>query len=200
MSDPDAIKISEERHDWLGHGFYFWENNLERAWQWAEEKKRRGIIEEPAVIGGIIFLGNCCDLMDPKQIEFLKSHYLKLVKTYTIANAPLPRNRNIASDKNGDMVLRELDCTVVEFMHSQVYNKHYDIPDVTTEPYDTVRCIFPEGAPLYDGAGFKEKTHTQICIRNLNCIKGFFIPRTEHNFKEWEKEKYHLSQQKSLLN
>ena len=32
---------------------------------------------------------------------------------------------------------------------------------------------------LYDGAGFLDKTHIQICIRNPNCIKGYFIPRKE---------------------
>jgi hypothetical protein len=34
------------------------------------------------------------------------------------------------------------------------------------------------------------KSHIQICIRNLNCIKGFFLPRQEIDFPEWpEKEK-----------
>jgi len=27
------------------------------------------------------------------------------------------------------------------------------------------------------GAGFKEKNHIQICVRNRNCIKGYFLPR-----------------------
>ncbi|HEY8780200.1 MAG TPA: hypothetical protein VIM16_01185 [Mucilaginibacter sp.] len=27
------IEKSEKPHDWLGHGMYFWENNLERAKQ-----------------------------------------------------------------------------------------------------------------------------------------------------------------------
>ena len=35
---------STNDYDWLGNGMYFWENNLERAKQWAADKaKRKGI-------------------------------------------------------------------------------------------------------------------------------------------------------------
>ena len=41
INNPDTIRISEEPHDWLGHGMYFWENNEERARQWAVERQQR---------------------------------------------------------------------------------------------------------------------------------------------------------------
>ncbi len=44
-------------------------------------------------------------------------------------------------------------------------------------PFDTVRVIFTEGGPAFDGAGIQSKNHIQVCIRNLDCIKGLFIPR-----------------------
>lgn len=44
-------------------------------------------------------------------------------------------------------------------------------------PYDSVRGVFLEGGELYPDAGFREKNHIQICVRNNNCIKGFFIPK-----------------------
>ena len=43
------------------------------------------------------------------------------------------------------------------------------------------RGVFFEGDDLYPNAGFKEKNHIQIAIRNTNCIKGFFIPRELDN-------------------
>jgi hypothetical protein len=43
--------------------------------------------------------------------------------------------------------------------------------------FDSVRGVFWEGRELYPNAGFREKDHIQICIRNPNCIKGFFYPR-----------------------
>ena len=50
-------------------------------------------------------------------------------------------------------------------------------------PIDSIRAAFIEGEEIYPGAGFNEKTHIQICIRNPNCIKGFFLPRKRnHDF------------------
>lgn len=49
--------FSERPYDWLGHGIYFWENNHERAFQWAKDKKARGEIKNPTVIGAILHLG-----------------------------------------------------------------------------------------------------------------------------------------------
>ncbi len=51
-------------------------------------------------------------------------------------------------------------------------------------PFDTIRGIFTEGGPAYKGAGIQTKNHIQVCIRNLNCIKGFFIPRQEIDFPQ----------------
>src|SRR5258707_15192626 len=48
LKNPDTIKKSEKPYDWLGHGMYFWENNADRALQWAKDKKKRGEIENPA--------------------------------------------------------------------------------------------------------------------------------------------------------
>ena len=45
--------------------------------------------------------------------------------------------------------------------------------------YESIRAAFWEGDELYLTAGFKEKNHIQICIRNQNCIKGYFDPIVE---------------------
>ena len=79
-------------------------------------------------------------------------------------------NKPIGSSK--DLILRHLDCAVIEFLHQN--NK-------ATQgiPYDSVRAMFVEGEPLYEGAGFHAKSHIQICVRDERCIKEFFRPRTE---------------------
>ena len=105
LNNPDEIVISQRPYDWLGHGMYFWENNYERALQWAEDKKRRGAIVTPAVIGAVLQLGYCCDLT--------------------------------------------------------------------------------EGGPAFEGSDIMAKTHTQLCIRNFNCIQGFFLPRQGRIFMPW---------------
>lgn len=45
------------------------------------------------------------------------------------------------------------------------------------KPYDSIRAAFWEGKELYNTAGFKEKNHIQICIRDPKCIIGYFLPR-----------------------
>lgn len=38
VTTPDIVKKSQETYDWLGHGFYVWENNYKRAYKWALDK------------------------------------------------------------------------------------------------------------------------------------------------------------------
>ncbi len=73
-------------------------------------------------------------------------------------------------EKQRDLLLRHLDCAVIETIHQ--FNK-----DEGFYEFDSVRGVFFEGKELYPNAGFNEKNHIQITIRNTNCIKGFFIPR-----------------------
>jgi len=56
------MKPSSNLWDWLGEGIYFWEQNPERAWQFAEEQRERRKIAHPSVIGAFIQLGRCFDL------------------------------------------------------------------------------------------------------------------------------------------
>ena len=80
----------------------------------------------------------------------------------------MPENRT--ANGSDDLIFRHLDCAVLETVHQsrQVAGER---------SFDSVRGVFWEGDNLYPNAGFKEKNHIQICIRNPNCIKGFFKVR-----------------------
>ena len=60
-----------------------------------------------------------------------------------------------------------IDCAV--FAHLHEIRKDNDEPTI-----DTVRGVFVEGEPAYEGAGFRAKTHIQICVCNTSNIKGVF--------------------------
>ena len=157
------LKRSENDYDWLGNGIYFWENSYERAYNWAKAKYR----EEASVIGAILDLGYCLNFTDYKSTEILKMGY-ELLKTYhLLSGKKMPENRKGRS--SSDLLLRNLDCAVIQQIHA--YNEKMDY-----EQYDSIRGVFTEGEAVYPGAGFVEKTHTQICIINPNCIKGYFSP------------------------
>lgn len=41
IMNQSELKASTNKYDWLGSGIYFWEHNLKRAYQWAEDAARR---------------------------------------------------------------------------------------------------------------------------------------------------------------
>jgi hypothetical protein len=50
------------------------------------------------------------------------------------------------------------------------------------KPFDSTRGVFTEGGEAFPRAELQKKNHIQICIRNPNCIKGFFLPGNEIDF------------------
>ncbi|GAA0564526.1 hypothetical protein [Chitinophaga japonensis] len=173
VSGRKMLKASENEYDWLGCGFYFWQNNYDRTLEFAKNPPGKKKYKHPSVLGAILSLGNCLDLMDAKYIKSLKISYETLEQTAAIEGKQLPRNKNPKGVNNSkDRVLRALDCYVIESIHKAMQAQ-------ATYPFDSTRGAFVEGVPIYKNAGFNEKTHIQICIRNPNCIKGFFIPRQE---------------------
>ncbi len=186
LFSSSSMPISEKPFDWLGHGMYFWENNADRAMDWAKEKQIKGVIKEPAIIGAVIELGHCCDLLDSAFIQMVTSFYNLMKIELKSLGKDLPVNRDIKSDSNGDKLLRDLDCATIEFMHKQIRTEYKkDIIKKNHRTYkifDSVRGVFPEGGPAFLGSGFYAKSHIQICIRNSNCIKGFFQKRDELDF------------------
>ena len=160
------LTFNENPYDWLGNGIYFWDNSPSRAFEWAKElsEKPNSKIKNPAVIGAIIDLGYCLDLLDYKNLDLVKSAYGILQSILEKTNIPFPENTGTK-----DLLRRELDYAVIEILHQSMKATHQ-------EPFDSVRGVFWEGDPLYPQAGFKEKDHIQICVRNIDCIKGYFLP------------------------
>lgn len=170
INGREPLLASKNNYDWLGHGIYFWENNVERAFDWAVQlsKRKDSSVSLPAVVGAVIDLGYCFDLMDNHFLNELREGYYTLVKLCEIYNLPLPKNSKGKGSE--DLLLRKLDCAVIQTIH----NIH---KETKSKPYDSVRGVFWEGGDIYPNAGFKEKNHIQICICNPNCIKGYFLPR-----------------------
>lgn len=106
LNNPDEIVISKKKYDWLGNGMYFWENNYDRALEWAEDKQQRGEIKVPAVIGAVLHLGICCDLLDTSYIKLIKAYYELMVEDFNKQNKTLLLNKDVASDPHKDRLLR----------------------------------------------------------------------------------------------
>ncbi|MDP4268162.1 MAG: hypothetical protein Q8880_12085 [Bacteroidota bacterium] len=139
---------------------------MKRAYEFAHEKKSRGEIKEIAVIGAVLDLGYCLDFINSDNIKLLDVGYRLLEADSLNAGIELPKNKLISGDVS---LLRNLDCAVIQRIHQWNDDNDYS-------SYDSVRGVFFEGKEIYPNSGFREKNHIQICIRNSNCIKGYFSP------------------------
>lgn len=164
ISGETTLYPSNNKYDWLGSGIYFWENDYTRALEFATEFGKK----EPYVIGAVLLLGNCLDLTQRECTKIVKSSYDNLIEESI--RMSVKNKKGAKGGINGDLLLRDLDCAVIEAIHSFNEDKGY-------KPYDSVRAAFWEGKDLYENAGFKEKNHIQLCIRNTDCIIGYFLPR-----------------------
>lgn len=176
VSDPEySLKESRNNYDWLGHGMYFWENNPLRALEYAtflrdNPGRSKNPIKNPAVLGAVLNLGYCLDLVDSQSLQILKVGYeiLKEIKD----KSKFAALQNKPGKDSKELLLRYLDCAVIETVCE--YQERKD-----KRKFDSVRGVFLEGNEIYPNAGFQEKNHIQIAIRNPNCIKGYFLPRKE---------------------
>jgi hypothetical protein len=169
LSRKIRLRPSKNRWDWLGHGIFFWESDPKRAIEYAKivATRPQSKIKHPSVIGAVLDLGNCLNLLNRDHLIVLKRSYAGLAEAMMLKGQPMPVNKNVAANK--DLLLRDLDCAVINYLHEA--KKVQGRP-----PFDSVRAVFWEGRDLYPGAGFRELNHIQICIRNPNCIKGYFDP------------------------
>jgi hypothetical protein len=174
LNGKDHLRPSDNPWDWLGPGVYFWEQNPHRAIQYAEEcakgkQKFSGQIKTPFVIGAIIELGRCLNLVEPDSINIVKEAHAELVRTMADVGQKPPKN----SGAN-----RKLDCMVIKYVHES-NNK------TKTPPYDTIRSPFHEGGELYEGANFSARLHMEVCVLNPKCIKGYFLPLPHEIFNPY---------------
>ena len=106
-----TFKKSQNNYDWLGEGIYFWEFGVDRAVQFAEFQKGMGKVKTPAVVGAILQLGECFDLMDTRFTRDLAKAYSAFKKVKALAKELLPKNKGKTPDKK----LRHRDCAVLNF-------------------------------------------------------------------------------------
>ncbi len=124
------------------------------------------------MIGAIIDLGNCLDLITRKYVPLIQTSYRMLRSQIEATGGKMPVNPDARGDRNSDKLVRKLDCAVINYVHEIA-------KEATLPAFDTVRGLFPEGNEIYYSARFHERTHTQIAVRNDACIKRFFLPPGE---------------------
>ena len=168
ISNKVELLGSEKPWDWLGHGIYFWEDSYARAFRWAEDQvgKTGTKVTTPAVIGAVINLGNCLNLVDAEALRLVKAAHETYLEICDMLDTEPARNSGT------EMKARHLDCAVMQTLH--LLREEKKLP-----AFDSVRGFFVEGKALYQNSGFRELDHIQICIRSPKQILGYFWPRGE---------------------
>ena len=120
------LNYSTNQYDWLGKGMYFWENDPDRAYQWAvsltkKPQNSKQKIDTPAVLGAVICLGNCLDFTDQANLQKLKDHYESIKEAADKQGLELPVNKG-----GKDNLVRELDCLLI---NSLVAKQKEEDPD-----------------------------------------------------------------------
>ncbi len=187
VTGKDHLRLSDNPWDWLGPGIYFWEDNPFRALDYAEDcaqKKQKfsGHIKNPLVIGAIIELGNCLNLIEPNSINIIKEAY------YSLQDELKNTGRTIPFNKGPN---RSLDCAVIKMVHEIAKGRN-------RLPYDTIRSPFHEGEPIYEQANFTSGLHMQICVINPKCIKGYFLPQPIQQFNPWLRKNFNVTTRRSM--
>lgn len=155
----EPFRPSTKDYDWLGTGVYFWEYGYDRAVRWAEENYG----DSPAVVGALIQLGSCYDLLDTRFTHDLADGAALFDEQWS-GDAPRPQNRGRGRKA------RFLDCAVINWWLTQLQA----VEDGPT--YQTVRCGFNEGEPVYAGMEILRESHVQVAVRDLESILGVFRP------------------------
>jgi hypothetical protein len=144
---------SQNDHDWLGRGIYFWEDGPDRAAKWARDKHdKRG-----AIVGAIIQLGNCYDLMDTRNTADLRRGANAFLEVAAAAEAAIPKNV-----RGGHY----LDCAILNWWLDRLGEQG--------NVYQTVRRGFEEGEPVSPGMAITMASHVQIAVRDPSCVLGVF--------------------------
>lgn len=172
------LEPSSNPWDWLGDGIYFWEQNPGRALQYALDsakgiQKNKIRIKTPFVIGAIIELGFCLNLLEPNSLSIVEASYHNLKKAFEELGEEMPVNKGAN---------RRLDCAVIKYIHESRKR-------VNVKPFATVRSAFHEHDLLYPQANFTKNLHIEICVRNPDLIKGYFLPMPVSEYNPYlEKE------------
>ena len=119
LSGERDLQFSANPHDWLGKGIYFWEYGPHRAYEWAQLRSSGvggpGVkITKAAVVGALIHLGNCFDLLDTANTSLLEAMFSEFKKDCETKGLTIPVNSR-AHRQDIDHTKRLLDCAMVNY-------------------------------------------------------------------------------------
>jgi hypothetical protein len=157
---------SENDDDWLGHGIYFWEYAPQQAWWWAD--RRYG--KDAAVVGALVRLGRCIDLLDPSNTDLLVRAHRDLDLALKSVGKKLTSNANNHKYR---------DCAVFNYLFASMKQSSF-VPDSTRAVFVPMRA---GGLPrLWERSGVFQGAHIQLSVREPNNILAVWPVRKDGRY------------------
>lgn len=165
LVNGESFDDSDKDDEWFGKGVYFWEYAPKQAWWWARSYKGE---DQPAVVGAIIRLGNCLDLLDPMNIKAVQDVRETMLEMMQQSGLVIPVN--VRSK-------RRQDCAVFNyFFHEAAEAK---------KPIDSARAVYVPTGKLkraWEGSWINEESHIQISVRNQKNILAVWHVREDGRY------------------
>jgi hypothetical protein len=159
---------SQNADDWLGHGIYFWEYAPQQAWWWTDRRYGRA---DAAVVGALVRLGRCIDLLDPSNAGLLAAANTELESALAQAGKVLKKNANTHKYR---------DCAVFNYLCAKLAQSKFQV--------ESTRAVFVpleagKGLPrLWDRSGVFRGAHIQISVREPNNILAVWPARRDGRY------------------
>ncbi len=174
--DIKELNPSNNKYDWLGPGVYFFENDLERAQQFAQAAHDQPAklytkqpIATPSVVGAVLRISRWLDMTTQFGMANWVAAFKSLESSQRTTGQKMPENK-AADAEDTTVLLRRLDCAVFMLLHQLRAEQQY--PAI-----QAVRAAFYQGQPLAKSSSeFREQTHMQIALRDNACVVGWFLP------------------------
>lgn len=190
--DLKQLDQSVNRYDWLGNGIYMFLEDPERALKlatFASENPNKLLTKRPivipAVVGSILDIDRWLDLSTENGRQNFRAGAKVVKEAAKAASQEGPQNR-AAFPGDVDMLHRAFDCSVCNIIHSLREETHREAISkgdtkliYETLPYQATRSIFEQGESV-EGSCIYDGSHTQIAVRDANCIKGWFLVRGDN--------------------
>lgn len=160
----EGFRQSDNNYDWLGPGAYFWQDAPNRALDWA--KKHHS--SSPAVVRSLIRFEKeqAMDLLDIEWFDTLQEGYPLFVQQYRRRDFSLPTQDPRMSKKH------VLDHAFLKYASSYFQKSG-------SRKISIIRAAFTEGVPIFETSAIYNRSHVQIAVRDLTCIKESTI------FTDW---------------
>lgn len=171
-----CLNSSKNDYDWLGPGFYLFENDPVRAQKLAEASRAhpermytKEPIATPAVVGVVLRVQRWLDMTTQDGLQRFADAHRKIGELFQAAHQDLPVNGS-AGSHDTDFILRRLDNAVFHVLH-QAHDEAFD----GDRFFQAVRGAFPQGDYITPNS-FRTDSHIQIAVRDPDCVLGWFLP------------------------